>query len=72
MLKHLQDDGDLSIVVSDDGTMVIACSEKHCWTIKAEPLATSNAAVRETLRLGLAENRRVFERLGLDDERLRP
>ena len=43
MMKHQEDDGDLSIVAQDD-TILIACNQGHYWLIPSQvqhPLDTA-------------------------------
>jgi len=51
MLRHIEDDGDLSILVNDEGAMLVVCPNGHRWFGALQRDAGSDAAraVEESL-----------------------
>jgi hypothetical protein len=37
MMRHLEDDGDLSLFINNEGQIGITCSQGHQWKIEALP-----------------------------------
>jgi hypothetical protein len=37
MMKHLEDDGDLSVFIDNEGQIGIVCSQGHQWKMEASP-----------------------------------
>ena len=56
-LKHIEDDGDLSVLVNDIGTVLLVCVNGHQWVgTNFKPAGSSES---ETARRGLAQSIRV-------------
>lgn len=79
MLKHIQDDGDLSVFVSDAGGILFLCNKcKGKWTSEATPQAVAvkgkravqPAKVRLELGDALRSKPRLLTDMGIDKKSL--
>jgi hypothetical protein len=64
--KHIEDDGDLSLLISDSGEFVVVCSQGHKWTGELTPYAQATRSPQ--LAFALRENPMVLHNLALDDD----
>ncbi len=67
--KHIEDDGDLSLVINGDGDLLLVCSKGHKWIGKFQPVAEGTEDARQALVNAMRDAPRSFaiERLNLDD-----
>lgn len=67
MMKHLEDDGDLSVFINDEGQIGIVCSKGHQWKVEALPTVAIEGAgvavpVDEVLAVVAENYPEAFER----------
>jgi hypothetical protein len=70
MFKHIEDDGDLSIVVDDKGSLLVVCSKGHTWLGSLEPASSAPANRMESMVNALQAGD-MLDRLGVDAASLR-
>ncbi len=69
MLKHMEDNADLNILVDDTGSIVVICSKcKKLWSGKlifAESI-TSEKNIKQLMNTALKVNPLLLKNLGID------
>jgi hypothetical protein len=67
MLKHIEDDGDLSILVNDEGAMLVLCSQRHHWIGKLSARQDADEAVVDSIATTLATHSDLAAAAGIGD-----
>ena len=69
MMKHMQDGGDLNMLINDAGDLLLICSEcKKVWTIKST-LVESPASVKKfeyMFKTAMSINPSLMKDMGID------
>ena len=69
MNKHIEDNGDLNILVNNNGAALIVCSEcGNKWHGQFSTLATIQPFVRKNLKDDFLGNPELLENLNIDPE----
>lgn len=70
MLKHIDDEGELNILIDDAGSLLLICSGcKKIWQGKLTLAESSTSAMKATKRMmesALTANPSILESLGMD------
>jgi len=73
MLKHMEDGGELNVLLDDQGTVLLVCDKcKEVWTgsVTAVQLAHAARATKTMLKTAMADNPSVLLDVGLNAESL--
>ncbi len=68
MLKHMEDNADLNMLIDDAGSMLVICSKcKRLWTGKLElsESAASDKNIRQLINTAQAANPSFLEDFGI-------
>lgn len=67
MLKHIEDEGDLNMLINDSGEVLYLCSEcRKQWIGAATPVSDAAGESKSAMAESLKANFRVFEGAGFD------
>ena len=66
MLKHIEDDGDLSLLVNDAGALLLVCSNGHQWIATAKPVTDAQDSTRSSLADALRGSSSLQNLRGID------
>lgn len=72
VLKHLEDDGDLNLLVDNKGSALILCAKcKRVWFSKFRPRKEASVKVRRDLSKKLATRSELVDMLRIDLDQVR-
>ena len=67
--KHIEDGGDLNILINDSGEVLYVCSEcRKQWLGTATPVADAAGESKAAMTESLKGNFRLFDDAGLDGQ----
>lgn len=73
MLKHMEDGGELNVLLDDKGTVLLVCDKcREVWagSVTVVQLAHATRAAKTMLQAAMADNPSVLLDMGLDAESL--